>query len=129
MKLFRFRARQGQEQQIASVLVNQLGLLCSLVPQRDRHGRFVLVNAVLTQHSKKQVARALFAAGVAGQHEVKNRVPILSENKLWDGALYEMNAGDIFRLARDGKLVKCQVVDNYPGCTCCGPSRSWEAVY
>ena len=128
-KVFTYLAKQGQESQIEKLLIG-LGLIVGTLAYQGVRGVGVMLKAVLPDGmSKRQVDKHLFAAGVPGAVERKNRYR-LYRGESWDKwkIAERIGVGNPFIISEDGKLRKVVLRYIDYGCTCCGGYYELEDV-
>lgn len=134
VKIFRFRAKQGQHNQVRDLLYG-LGL----TPVVTYKGEVVEITAKLPKNlSKRTVDRFLYRHGVPGARRRKNR-PIIKISSLWDtwpvreaGLLHRGSKFTASLQHGKRRVLRRLRVDMQPtGCSCCEPlpvlepTRNW----
>lgn len=124
--MFKFHAKQGQENQVCRLLFSHLGTK----PRVRKTDSGVLIVVNLPQSiSKRSVDRLLFAHNVPGSVSRRNRFPVVSGEEFEVKYHPKVENGDKFIWVYKGKFQgKFRRVYVSFGCNCCGGHFELEQV-
>lgn len=118
--MYTFLAKQGQENQICSILIS-LGLTPRQYHYNGKRGTGVMIEAETGKLSKTKIDRQLHKNKIPGAVSRRNKLQVFNFDKgsdVW--SVFEKIGKKPFKRVINGKFQKCHITYEQH-CECCGP--------